>query len=284
MKKEDDVVKQLEKKNLNKSKLPVVIVCIVLALVVLFAGTWLIYAFAFPKNLAGFVYNRGMDSYALKLYHRDYNKNKDVNSIYMCLNIDIKKNNNEQIVSDFEEFYSLAYYGEFVKNVDEENAKLDKSPLVMASLMYEDNYLKNKYVKALVALNEGEKAIKFAISDGLKVNPVYDNIGNYLFSEFCGKGVNSAYVDYFNSTLGDYGEPLVVAIEDYFDNLYNEFSDKFLTIDKKYVYSVGNRILQVGTNLISLYENDKIGGSRDTVHVTQNMDSVKNKYKLLSME
>lgn len=282
MKKEEGVLKQLEEKNLNKSKLPIAIVCIVLAVVILFGGLWALFAFAFPSKLADFAYNINLNSYALKLYERDYNKNKDINSLYMALNIEIKRENSEGIVEKYEEFKGLSYYNDFVKNVDAENLKIDEKPIVKASLLNEDNYLKNRYIKALVKLDKGEKAFEFAKNDLLNLNPTFDNLGNYLFGAFCGDATQ--YVDDFNAGVGAYeGDPLILTIEGYLDKLDTLF-DGYLTFDKTYSYAIGNRIMEVGGDLLNLYKVELIGGAKDSEHVQNIMGKVTKNFKILAME
>lgn len=283
MKKEEGVLKQLEEKNLNKSKLPIVIVCIILSVVILFGGMWALFAFAFPSKLADFAYNINLNGYALKLYERDYNKNKDINSLYMALNIEIKRENSEGIVEKYEEFKQLSYYNDFVKNVDAENLKIEEKPIVKASLLNEDNYLKNRYIKALVKLNKGEKAFSFAKNDLLNLNPTFDNLGNYLFGAFCGDNATQ-YVDDFNASVGAYEDnPLILAIEDYLDKLDTLF-DGYLTFDKTYSYAIGNRIMEVGGDLLNLYKVELIGGAKDYEHVQNIMGKVTKNFKILAME
>lgn len=282
MKTEDNIVKQLEKKNYNKSKMWIVIVCVILAIVLTFGATWLIFAFAYPNKLAGFVYNRGWDSYALKLYDRDYKKNNNLNSLYMGLNIDIKHNHNAEVITKFEEFYKNTQYADFITAVDSENMKTNESPVVKASLINEDNYLKNKYIKALIMLNEGDKAFRFAMQDGFNLTPTIDNLGNYLYGEFCKKEVVDVFSDNFNAVLSYADDkPIVMVVEEYFDALNTEFLNNFQSADKTYVWACGNRMLAVGENLLSLYT--KGIGTQDNAHIKEVMDNINNKFKVLVM-
>lgn len=280
---DDGVVKKLEQKNLNKSKLPLIITCIVISLVIIVGGLWLLYAFALPGRLANFAYNINMESYALKLYMRDYDKNKDVNSLYMALNIEIKHNNSDGIVEKYETFSNLAVYYDFVKKVDEDNLKLDEQPIVKASLLNEDNYLKNRYIKALVDLKKNDKAFDYAVSVLMNLEPTSTDLGNYVFGSFCDKEVVETFVEDFNVAIGGYdNRPLINVIESYFDKLDAEF-ENYLNFDKTYVYAMGNRIMEVGADLLELYKSDKLGGSRDSEHVTSVMEKVTKNFKILAM-
>lgn len=280
---EEGVVKKLEQKNLNKSRLPLVITCIVISLVIVMGGVWLLYAFVLPGKLANFAYNINMDSYALKLYMRDYDKNSDINSLYMALNIEIKHDNSAGVVEKYEKFSNLAVYYDFIKSVDEENLKLDEQPIVKASLLDEDNYLKNRYIKALVDLKDNDKAFDYAVSVLMNLDPVYNDLGVYLFGSFCEKDVVSSFVEDFNIAIGGYGSrPLISVIEDYLDKLDAEF-ENYLNFDKTYAYAMGNRIMEVGADLLELYKSDKLGGSKDGEHVTLIMEKVAKNFKILAM-
>lgn len=282
MKSEVDVVKQLEKKNYNRGKVWIAIVCIVLAVVLLCGGTWLVFAFAYPNKLAEFTYNRGWDSYALKLYDRDYKKSNDINSLYMSLNINIKHDKYSGVVAKFETFYAGSQYKDFVKTVDEENMKSNLKPAVKATLINEDNYLKNKYIKALISTQENDKAFRFAMKETINTTPTIDNMGNYLYGEFCKTGVIDAFADNFNATLSSVEDkPIVTVLEEYFDALNTEFLNNFQVADQAYVWASGNRILAVGADLLNLYE--KGVGSLDDAHVKEIMNNVNNKFKVLVM-
>ena len=281
MTKEDDVVKQLENKNYNKSKLPIIIVCIVLSIVLIFGGVWLTFAFAFPGKLADFAYARNMDGYATKLYTRDYNKSKDINSLYMALNLNIKHEKHELVVSEFEELYKSPYYEDFIKEVNSSNLNLNEKPIVKASLLNEDNFLKNKYIKSLVALGETNKAFDFAKVDRLNLNPTFEDFGNYLFGELAND--LSKIASRFNEVIDGYSEPLIAVIEEYFDALDAEF-DGYLSADKTHAFAMGDRILQVGESLIKFYKNDEIGGARDEQHVKEVMSKVNKNFKILVVE
>lgn len=286
MNKESGVVEQLEKKDYNRKKLVITIVCIVLAFAILISTTWLVFAFAAPKKLAKFAYNCNMENYALKLYKRDYKKSGDINTLYTILCIEIKHENDAEIVSNFEEFYKNPNYYDFVEKVNEENLKADTNELVKASLLNEDNYLKNKYIKSLIATNKIDKAFDFACEDAFILNPTYNNFGNYLFDGFCNETVlkTEGVTTKFNVAKEKYNnESVIVAIEEYFENLNTEFVNKYLEVEKKYAWGMGNRILQVGKNLLELYKFNDIGGTRDSANVENVMNNVVTKFQILNM-
>ena len=72
-------------------------------------------------------------------------------------------------------------------------------------------------------------------------------------------------------------------VEEYFENLNTEFVNKYLEVEEKYAWGMGNRILQVGKNLLELYKFNDIGGTRDSENVENVMNNVVTKFQILNM-
>ena len=62
-----------------------------------------------------------------------------------------------------------------------------------------------------------------------------------------------------------------------------EFVNKYLEVEERYAWGMGNRILQVGKNLLELYKFDDIGGTRDSENVENVMNNVVTKFQILNM-
>ena len=87
---EIDVLKQLENKKYHKNYTPVIIVSIILTFVMIVGSVWLLVANLAPAKLGDLAYKINFNSYAMKLYERDYKNTGNIDSLYMALNIAIK--------------------------------------------------------------------------------------------------------------------------------------------------------------------------------------------------
>ena len=269
-------MEKTEKKNYNKKNgvLPVIITLLIVFVVL--ASIWLVMAFVFPKTWGNLMYSIGFDTYAEKLYVRDYNKNGDINSLYTSLNIAIKLEDDEKIEELFEELHNNKEYDNFIAFIDGENAKLKEEPLIKASLLNEDNYLKNKYVKALINLNKVDEAFEFAVKDGMNLVPEYNNIGNFLFGNFItSKGV--LLKDNFNTVLEGKSTKLLDEFYTCFNNLVAEFKSEYNKVDVCYIVSLGNRAQLVGKTLnsvlVALGFDEDVTISETLVEINENLST-----------
>ena len=248
------------KKNYDKKSgfWPVFITLLIVG--VLVGSAWCLMAFVFPKTFADFTYSIGLESYAQKLYVRDWEKSEDINSLYSALNISIKTENNEKTIELYEEFYADDEYADFVAFIDSENLKLDETHLIKASLLNEDNYLKNKYVSALIAENKIQKAFEFALQDNFNITPTCVNLGNFLFGNFVTReGV--LLKDNFDVVLDGRSTSLLDDFYTYFNTLVAEFEKDYNNVETFYIISAGNRLQLVGNTINAILED--LGQEKD---------------------
>ena len=284
---EVDVMKQLENKKYHKNYTWVIVLCIVLTFVIIVSSVWALCANLVPGKVADVAYKVNLNNYALKLYERDYDKSGDVDSLYMALNISIKTEKDDKVIELFETFYKDDDYKKYINFVNEQNLKLNIKPIVKATLLNEDNSLKNYYIQSLINKGEDTKAFRFALEDSLIVNPTYENMGNYLFANFCKKEVIDRFAINFRNIQNV--TTLLGEIFNYMIALNDEFLEYGFASNDTEVYSwaMGNRILQVGSNVLILSEKTGITetGGYDIVEITSTiMDNVNKKFKLMSME
>lgn len=282
MKKETDVVKQLENKKYTKNYTPIIISSIVVTFVAICIIVWFMLASLAPKALADFVYGINWQSYAFTLYEKDYEKNKDIDSLYMALNISIKNGNDDKVIELYEKLYNNSEYNKFINHINDENLKLDIGPQLKATMLDEDNYLKNKYIDSLVNKGLDKKAWEFAVSEELDMTPEYNDFGNYLFANLCKSDSVDRFYNNFR-VIGESGDMIVIDLYNYMVAVNELFLENFQNQQNQtYSWAMGNRVLQVGTNVLTLCE--KIG-IEDVVEQTQTiMDNVNQKFKLMSAE
>ena len=288
---EMDVMQQLERKKYHKNYTPIIIVSIVLTFVLIVSSIWIILANVQPGKLADLAYKVNLNDYALTLYEKEYKKTGDIDSLYMALNLAIKLENDDKVIELFNKFNNNENYDSYIQFVNNENMKLDVKPAIKATLINEDNYLKNCYIQSLLNKNEDQKAFNFALNEGLNMTPQYNLLGNYLFDNFCKQGnVDRFYINFINNY--DNSNILLANIYSYMSAVHDEFYNLGFSSDNEvYIWSMGNRILQVGKNILIIsnkadVEVVQIGNSEiDLVEsVSQMMDNINKKFKLITSE
>lgn len=292
-KQEIDVIKQLENKKYHKNYTPIIIVSIVLTFVLIIGSVWLIFANLKPASLGNLAYKLNLNGYALNLYERDYKKNGNIDSLYMALNIAIKLDNDDKVIELFNKFYDNENYVSYMHFVNGENLKQNVNPVIKATLINEDNYLKNCYIQSLLNKHNDQTAFNFALNDGLNMSPEYNQLGNYLFDNFCRKdNIDRFYSKFLNNYDGASGNILLANIYSYMAEVNDIFCNLGFSSDNEvYIWSMGNRILQVGKNILAISEKSDVevvqleSGEVDIVSTTSSiMDNVNRKFKLMTLE
>lgn len=265
---------------MKKSKTAILITALVSGIILLIAGVYLLLAFVFPYTLAREVYDMGFNTYALTLYDRAYSKDNDnIDALYMALNLSIKLDRNSQIEDYFEEFGAKPNYAKYISEIDKSNAKKGVEPLIKSTLLSEDNYLKNRYVKALIALDKVDKAVDFC-SNSIVANPTTFSLSNYYYSNFA---LDSLTTDQLHFLLDD---GVYDDMKSYFESLSNDFETNFGLDRVPERVCAGNRIITVGNNL--LYFNGRFSNtllsSEDKTNIVSIIESTKQAINLLIME
>lgn len=213
--------------------------------------------FVFTKSFADFCYSLGSKNMASNLYYKAYEKNDGIYYCYKALNIKISLNNDKDIVKFYKEFASDNEYAEFIKYLNEKNEQVSAGIVEKSVLLNEDNYLKRNFIASLIDTNRGDEAFDYAVeyfSDYASFD--FYNQGVYVLNYFISES------DKFNIVYDDYTIYLIDAIQWYFDNscnIFDENKDCTSNLDKAYLLSLGNRIIQVGEDLNKLYGSDNLG-------------------------
>ncbi len=229
------------------------------ALILSCAVVVFIMIFAFPKTLGNFFYSLGNNHLASAMYTREYEKSGDLLYCYKSLSIEISKGNNTKIVELYETFVDDDEYENFMSQLKTRNENLNIGILEKSAILNEDDYLQNRYIKALINQNETRKAYDKALK-GFKDYKQFDlkNQGVYALNYFVEiDGFND-----FETTPAGFEGTLIGAMEDYFDSSVRLFEENRQTgdsLEKAYLISLGNRIVQVGTNINAISnDNSKI--------------------------
>ena len=135
-----------------------------------------------PRAMAQFSSSLGMDKVETYFYTADYAKNGDINSLYRVVVNNYNMGNYDKVEKFYEELEDHEKYEEFIDYVDCENSKVDTTALSKSALLNEDNYLKNRYVTALIKNNKIDKAFTYAVEHFKNYrNYTVDDQGTYLF-------------------------------------------------------------------------------------------------------
>ncbi len=265
---------------MKKSKSLALILIICFSFLFIATGIFLLYAFVFPYKLAHDMYDLGFNTYAVKLYDRAYTKDKtNVDALYMALNISIKLDDSADVEKYFEEFSSNPNYFTYVEAIDETNYVKETTVLVKSTLLSEDNYLKNRYVDALIKQEKWDEAIKFS-NNSIIANPSVDNTGNYYYANFMKDTISSDNLEFFvdNNIVDD--------MHKYILSLHADFKDTFKLDKLPERVSAGNRVITVSYNLLYLntrFENQLLT-EEEVSDISAIIDTTKSAINVLIME
>lgn len=245
------------------------------AIILLSAIFVCIMVFAFPKNLGDFFYSLGSNNLASSLYMKVYEKDNDIYYCYKSLNLMIKEDNSKKIVSIYETFVKDEDYENFMSELKKRNEQLNIGLLEKSSILNEDDYLKNRYIRALIKTKDEQKAYASAIEAFANYkNFTFQNQGVYALSYFLNmEGFNS-----FDIEPANYDKTLIESMQEYFEfsiNLFSENKETNDKLEKAYLISLGNRIIQVGQNINVICSDDETLVARNNQKMQDVNDCIK---------
>lgn len=202
-----------------------------------------------PLSMARFCSNLGFEKLETNFYLKDYNKNGNINSLYKVVINSYNLKNYEYVETYFEVLEKNERYDEFIDYVNNQNLKVEATNLNKSALLNEDNYLKNRYVLALINNGKMEKAYDYAFKNFENyANYTLTNGGTYLFYDLIktnNEVVNQKAVE----------TDLYVKLNDYMDlciaNFNNGF-ENFIEEDSIYLLALNTRIKQVYNSIHTL--------------------------------
>ena len=157
--------------NYKKSIVKSAVVTFVI-MVVLFAIFSTVMLLGFTRVSADFVYSLGMNRLASSLYAREYEKSGDLYYCYKSLCVKIKISDNYGIVKTYEKFVGDEKSDEFIANIDTKNKTLNIGILEKSTILNEGDYLRHKYIQALMQIDRVDDAFELATAD-FQLYPTY---------------------------------------------------------------------------------------------------------------
>ena len=244
----------------------------------------LVLSVANPRFMAQITYDLGMDKMSLFYYESNYKNTQDVNDLYDLLTISITNKDDDRIIKYYYELENYSRYDEFIAFINNKYLNLNNNSLLKSALYNEDNYLKNKFIEALLNKNKILEALDYATGDFIGYEEFgLNNVGNYLYSNL----LNELYVndtsirDYLNASLPGTIIPLIRHISIYFNNVYNVFmqEQELTPINKIKLLHIGSRLFVVGSNLINF---NTVGNSYITnTEINEKLSEVSGKFSAI---
>ena len=225
--------------------------------------------FVFTKDFADFFYSMGSENIAANLYHKVYEKTDDIFYCYKSLNIEIKQEDNKNIIKYYKEFLSDDEYNSFMNSIIKNNESMFVGVLEKSTILNENNYLENQYIKALINTGEDSQALDRAIENFKTFESFnFKEQGVYSFNLFISDTSN---FDIFNSTYTGYSDTLINSMQAYFDasnEIYLTNKDTTDKLEKSYFLALGNRLILVGQNINTIYS--KLNINSDKIDANMN--------------
>lgn len=241
-----------------------------LALLVAGLIIFLLLFFVFTKDLAKFCYYIGSYNTAGNLYSRIYKKDGGINNCYLALTIDIRNDDYEGIVKNYELFIEDEEYDRFMERITISNQIVAGGVLERSALCNEYQYLEDRYILALIKTRQNTKAFDRAV----EMFSAYeyftlDTQGYYSLNRF----INDDNIHKFDDEYVGYESILVDSMQEYFNVALDIFNASKTTNNmqtKAQVVALGNRLILVGQNINTIYT--KLGYNTNLIQ--GNLDSM----------
>ena len=239
-----------------------------LAMLFLLVATFSIMHFFFPLKLSNWFYSVGVEKASVYYLEKSYEKTDDYEQLYSLVNLSIKTNDYVRVEKYYEEFSNDSRYATFVLKIDASNLTQNVSNLVKSTIYSEDNYLKNRYVKALVKQGKVDKAYIYACANSpLSVQTT--SVGIYAYTYLFEEGVDLSKLENLQSFAAELQTYFNDTIEVFNDNLNSDQPQKVLGL------VVGSRINEIAKNL-------KVIKSYDNAFVTLSNEGINNQVLTIS--
>ncbi|MBQ7351684.1 MAG: hypothetical protein IJW59_02310 [Clostridia bacterium] len=214
---------------------------------------FLLMNFVFTATFANLMYDIGCDKFASNLYERAYKKDGDILLCYKAFNLKVKLGNSKETIELYDLLVQDEEYEDFVAQCNARNEKLDISVLEKSTMLNEENYLFNCYVKALKKENNNDKAFEYSIEKFLDTCDTVElkEFGIYSLGNFVDVDVAGFDKEYSNSS-----KTLLEEMQEYFEEMQLIFDENKVTdnvVVKAYVVAIGNRIIELGQDINAVY-------------------------------
>lgn len=230
--------------------------------------------FFFTKNFADFMYDIGCDRVASSMYYRVYQKSDEIVYCHKALNIRISLGDDEKVVEYYKAFEGDDEYEDFLDACDRNSESLNISLLEKSAILNEKNYLINNYVKSLVSVGNVDEAWDIAVENfaNYKSFGMVEQ-GVYAFGEFVKVGI----LENFN-VEDSQGGTLLQKMQEYFDSstvLFEANKNSENNVEKAYLVSLGNRIINVGQDINKIYQKVNLNQEKISINI-DNMLTINN--------
>ncbi len=216
----------------------------------------LIFWFFFPVTTANICYNLGLYESSASLNIRDYNNTKNINSIAKATDTYIYLQDYEKYIDAFELFYQDENYFAYINDLNTKNYNNKEFNIVTkSSLINENNYYCNYYIKSLIKNDEISKAKSFVLENIVEYSKTqidYLTPDNYLLSNMVDIKEYSWFIEQnFNN------KSILEIIYSNFNIMYEEILllNNETNIDEIYFLNFSRTSLMIGLDIQEICNN-----------------------------
>lgn len=240
----------------------------ILALLIATGILFCVMFWGFTATFGNLMYDIGCDNFASQLYIRAYDKNNEIIYCYKALNIKIKLGHSSDTIRLYEDFVADDEYAEFISDYKSNVEKMNVRVLEKSTILNEENFLTNAYIRALIKNHRKENAFEKALEEFAGYNScTLVEQGVYALGNF----VEDSSL--FEKKYSGFEDNLIDEMQKYFHKSVSIFNEnKYLddNLSKSYLIALGNRIINLGQDINSLYS--KIDG--ENVLIESNLQNM----------
>ena len=225
----------------------------------LMGSSFLVLSWFMPRLVADISYDLGFQNITLHYYEITYDKPNDNDYLYNAVIVSVFAENDEKTISLYEELLAQEQYASLMQEIDQNTKEQDTSNLQKSLLLYEDNYLKNEYITALMQENEFQKALAFAKQYTNLDTVTFGALTPYLYTfVFTTDNFSQTPVTAFAQGEWETGVLVSQKLSDYYEEMYDLFLLKYAdassltNLEKSEMLVLGRRIGYVANNLLAM--------------------------------
>lgn len=220
-------------------------------------------AMLFPKQAGAFAYQLGWHDVSEHYYEAAYKNSGEIDDLYNALLVSTTSGNNKKIIKHYQNIVEHEDFESLMLEVQIETENLYVSPVVMQTLLNEENYFAKKYASALMHDEQAEAAFAFALSNlTLQINLLQPQ--TFVFPQVLVNGWQDNEDLVLMITRVELNQmfngvekilQLFNNATTLFDTSYNDMSEHTTVIEVAYMLNLSNTIRDLA-NTISLLHKD----------------------------
>lgn len=204
----------------------------------------------FPKIMYGFCSNLGFKNLSFYFAEKQYSQSQNINDLHTTIYMAYDIENNSAIIKYSEILFASPDYEQFIDYINDLNYNSTSIMQARVALTNENNYLLNKYIRALIEEKDFTNAVDFSL-EKMMAQSQWDSPQKttWLLSPLLEKAQMLNDYSFLNSTADNSTQTLMNIYQTYLDKIisaYNElnensnFQNEFIIAT--YRYDINNYI------------------------------------------